>query len=152
MPGKKAAPSKPRPPLKPNADGVILLSGGNPQIPKGDGDSPVQAYIAAMPEWKSDIGRRLDAIITREVPDVKKKVRWNSPFYGTTEATWFASFHCMTKYIKVTFPDGAALEPQPAGTSKYPQVRYLDIYEGDDFDTQFADWVRQAAQLPGEKF
>jgi len=130
---------------------VVLLSGGNPQIPKGYGDAPVQAYIAAMPGWKSDLGRRLDAIIERTVPGVSKAVKWNSPFYGVEGEGWFLSFHCFTKYIKVTFFRGASLRPLPPGQSKHKDVRYLDIYEGRLDEAQFADWVKQASQLPGEK-
>ena len=129
----------------------VLLSGGNPQIPKGYGDAPVQAYIEAMPGWKRDIGRRLDAIIERSVPGVKKAVKWNSPFYGMEDDLWFLSFHCFTNYVKVTFFHGASLKPVPAGKSKYPEVRYLDIHEGQLDEEQFADWVKQASQLPGEK-
>jgi hypothetical protein len=130
---------------------VVLLSGGNPQISKGYGDAPVQAYIAAMPDWKSDLGRRIDAIIERTVPGVKKAVKWNSPFYGVDDDLWFLSYHCFTKYVKVTFFRGASLSPAPSGKSKYDEVRYLDIY-GDQFDeAQFADWVKQASKLPGEK-
>lgn len=129
----------------------VLLSGGNPQIAKGYGDAPVKAYIAAMPEWKRDIGRRMDAIIADVVPDVKKAVKWNTPFYGLEDDLWFASFHCFTKYIKVTFFQGASLEPAPKGKSKYPAVRYYDIHEGQFDEKQFADWIRQASQLPGEK-
>ena len=133
-------------------DNVVLLSGGNPQIAKGYGDAPVQAYIAAMPGWKRELGARLDAIIERTVPNVSKAVKWNSPFYGTEKDLWFASFHCMTKYVKVAFFRGAALTPVPPGKSKQEHVRYLDIYEDTSFDEeQFADWVRQASQLPGEK-
>jgi hypothetical protein len=130
---------------------VVLLSGGNPQIPKGYGNAPVQAYIAAMPGWKSDLGRRLDAIIQRAVPGVKKAVKWNSPFYGTEDDLWFLSFHCFTKYVKVTFFRGASLDPPPDGKSKYEAVRYLDIHEGEFDERQFADWVKQASKLPGEK-
>ncbi|MBP2158976.1 MULTISPECIES: DUF1801 domain-containing protein [Asticcacaulis] len=129
----------------------VLLSGGNPQIAKGYGDAPVKAYIAAMPEWKRDIGRRMDAIIADVVPDVKKAVKWNTPFYGLEDDLWFASFHCFTKYIKVTFFQGASLEPAPKGKSKYPAVRYYDIHEGQFDEKQFADWIKQASQLPGEK-
>ncbi|HUH48978.1 MAG TPA: DUF1801 domain-containing protein [Mycoplana sp.] len=141
------------PPNKPaKPDAVVLLSGGNPQIAKGYGDAPVQAYIAAMPGWKRDLGARLDAIIERTVPGVAKAVKWNSPFYGTEKDLWFVSFHCMTKYVKVAFFRGAALTPVPPGKSKQEHVRYLDIHEGAPFDDdQFADWVRQASQLPGEK-
>ncbi|ETF02630.1 histidine kinase [Advenella kashmirensis W13003] len=134
----------------PESGKVTLLSGGNPQIPKGDGDAPVQAYIKAMPEWKQDIGRRLDAIIVATVPGVRKAVKWNTPFYGKSEG-WFLSFHCFTKYIKVTFFRGTSLKPIPQGTSKHPEVRYLDIRKGELDEAQFRDWVRQASQLPGEK-
>ncbi|WP_026618831.1 hypothetical protein M728_002322 [Ensifer sp. WSM1721] len=129
----------------------VLLSGGNPQIAKGYGDAPVQAYIAAMPGWKSDLGRRLDEIIVRTVPGVRKAVKWNSPFYGVEDQAWFLSFHCFTKYVKVTFFRGTSLRPVPPGTSKHPEVRYLDIHEGQLDEAQFADWVKQASQLPGEK-
>jgi hypothetical protein len=129
-----------------------LLSGGNPQIPKGDGDAPVQAYIAAMPGWKSKVGRRLDAIIERAVSGVEKAVKWNTPFYGNENPVWFLAYHCMTKYIKVTFFDGSSLEPMPPETSKYEKVRYLHIFEDEPFDeAQFEDWVKQASKLPGEK-
>lgn len=131
-------------------DGPVLLSGGNPQIPKGDGDAPVQAYIAAMPGWKRDVGRRLDAIIERVVPDVRKAVRWNSPFYGAAGKGWFLNYHCFTKYVKVAFFNGSSLEPLPPGESKDENVRYLNIYEDGEFDAaQFEDWVRQARELPG---
>jgi hypothetical protein len=127
-----------------------LLSGGNPQIPKGEGDTPVQAYIAAMPDWKRDVGRRLDAIIERDVPNVRKAVKWNSPFYGAPgEEGWFLSFHVFTRYIKVTFFNGSSLRPRPPGESKHKDVRYLDIHEGQLDEGQFADWVKQATQLPG---
>ena len=129
-----------------------LLSGGNPQIPKGEGDAPVQAYIAAMPGWKHDIGRRLVALIAQAVPEVHKAVKWNSPFYGVPGEGWFLSFHCFERYIKVTFFQGSSLDPAPAGLSKYPQVRYLDIHEDDAFgEAQFVDWVKQASKLPGER-
>ena len=129
-----------------------LLSGGNPQIPKGYGDAPVQAYIAAMPGWKQDVGRRLDALITGALPEVRKAVKWNSPFYGVEEGVWFLGFHCMTKYVKVAFFRGAALDPVPPGPSKQAEVRYLDIRETDRIDeAQFVAWVRQAAELPGER-
>ncbi|MGB6105876.1 MAG: DUF1801 domain-containing protein [Pusillimonas sp.] len=129
----------------------VLLSGGNPQIPKGYGDAPVQAYIAAMPGWKSDVGRRLDTLIERTVPDVSKAVKWNSPFYGVEEGNWFLSFHCFTKYIKVTFFKGTSLSPIPSGKSKHKDVRYFDIYEGQLDEAQFLDWVKQASRLPGER-
>jgi hypothetical protein len=133
-------------------DKPILLSGGNPQIPKGDGDAPVQAYIAAMPGWKSDLGRRLDTLIERVVPGVRKAVKWNSPFYGAPDDQgWFLSFHVFTRYVKVTFFRGAALSPLPPGASKHKEVRYLDIYEDRFDEAQFADWVKQASQLPGER-
>ena len=128
----------------------VLLSGGNPQIAKADGDAPVQAYIAAMPGWKSDIGHRLDSLIVSTVPDVRKGVRWNSPFYGAEGEGWFLNFHCFTKYVKVAFFDGAALDPPPPGESKDANVRYLNIYENDPFDEdQFVAWVEQASRLPG---
>lgn len=131
---------------------VTLLSGGNPQIPKGYGDAPVQAYIAAMPGWKHDIGRRLDTLIARTVPDVRKAVKWNTPFYGVDGESWFVSYHCFTKYVKVAFLRGAALKPLPPGASKHEHVRYLDIREDDELDeAQFVDWVKQASQLPGER-
>lgn len=128
----------------------VLLSGGNPQIPKGDGDEPVQAYIAAMPGWKHDVGRQLDALIEEIVPDARKAVRWNSPFYGVEGQGWFVSWHCFTKYVKVTFFDGASLDPPPPESSKDPIARYLHLHEGDEVDTeQVRDWIRQAAALPG---
>ncbi|MEX0405164.1 DUF1801 domain-containing protein [Aquibium sp. LZ166] len=135
----------------PASSPVPLLSGGNPQIPKGFGNAPVQAYIAAMPGWKSDLGRRLDAIIVTTVPEVKKAVKWNSPFYGVEEGVWFLSFHCFAKYVKVTFFRGASLDPVPPGVSKHPAVRYYDIREGAFDESRFADWVKQASRLPGEK-
>jgi hypothetical protein len=129
-----------------------LLSGGNPQIVKGEGDAPVRAYIAAMPGWKRDVGRRLDAIIVRTVPGVHKAVKWNSPFYGVEGNGWFLNFHCFTKYVKVAFFRGTSLRPVPAGESKHKEVRYLDIREDDEFDEkQFALWVKQASKLPGER-
>lgn len=129
-----------------------LLSGGNPQIPLGYGDAPVQAYIAAMPGWKTDLGRRLDALIERAVPGVQKAVKWNSPFYGVEGQGWFLSFHCFTKYVKVAFFRGASLDPVPPGASKSQDTRYLDIHENDELDeAQFAAWVKQASQLPGER-
>ena len=128
-----------------------LLSGGNPQIAKGYGDAPVQAYIAAMPGWKRDVGRRLDALIVRTVPGVAKAVKWNSPFYGIEEGVWFLSFHCFTKYIKVAFFRGASLRPVPPGASKHKDVRYIDVHEGELDEVQFAAWVKQASRLPGER-
>jgi hypothetical protein len=136
-----------RPAAKP-----VLLSGGNPQIAKGDGDAPVQAYIAAMPGWKRDIGRQLDAVIVRTVPGVRKAVKWNSPFYGApNQDGWFLSFHCFTKYVKVTFFRGTSLRPVPSGASKHEEVRYVDVYEGGLDEAQLASWVQQASQLPGER-
>jgi hypothetical protein len=135
---------------------VVLLSGGNPQIAKADGDAPVQAYIAAMPGWKRDIGKRLDALIVRNVPGVRKAVKWNSPFYGIEgpedEVGWFLSFHVFTRYVKVTFFRGTSLRPVPPGASKHKDVRYLDIHEGEwgsELEAQMAKWVKQAAELPG---
>jgi hypothetical protein len=140
--GAKAKPAKP----------VKLLSGGNPQIAKGYGDAPVQAYIAAMPGWKRDVGRRLDALITRTVPNVCKAVKWNSPLYGVEEGVWFLGIHCITKYVKVAFFRGTSLRPIPPVESKQKEVRYFHIHEGDEIDeAQFAAWVKQASQLPGEK-
>jgi hypothetical protein len=145
-------PARTRPPLKPGPDGVVLLSGGNPQIPKGDGDAPVQAYIAAMPGWKRAVGKRLDALITAAVPKVTKAVKWNTPFYGLEGNGWFTAFHCFDKYIKVSFFRGTSLSPVPPGTSKQKEVRYLDVYEDPGLDeAQFKDWVKQASKLPGEK-
>lgn len=144
---KNPAPSRPQ-----AGDGPVLLSGGNPQIPKGEGDGPVQAYIAAMPGWKRDVGRRIDDIVTRTLHGVRKAVKWNSPLYGAGEEGWFLSFHCFTRYVKVTFFRGTSLKPVPPGTSKHKEVRYLDIYEDKPFDEPgFTDWVKQASQLPGEK-
>lgn len=129
-----------------------LLSGGNPQIPKGEGDGPVQAYIAAMPGWKRALGERMDALIGKAVPGVRKAVKWNSPLYGAPgEPGWFVSWHCFDKYIKVSFFRGASLTPVPEVTSKYPEVRYLHVTEDGLDEAQFADWVAQASRLPGWK-
>lgn len=129
-----------------------LLSGGNPQIPKGDGDASVQAYIAAMPGWKSQMGQQLDAIIQRNVAHVHKAVKWNSPLYGMPGDGWFLSFHCFDKYIKVAFFRGASLRPVPPETSKTAETRYFHIRENEPLDeAQFAQWVQQASQLPGER-
>ena len=128
---------------------VKLLSGGNPQIAKADGNAPVQAYIAAMPGWKRDVGRRLDALIVRAVPGVRKAVKWNSPFFGVKGEGWFLSFHTFTNYVKVAFFRGTSLRPVPPGQSKHEDVRYLDIREGDLDESQMAAWVKQAAKLPG---
>ena len=130
----------------------VLLSGGNPQIAKADGDAPVQAYIAAMPGWKGDVGRSLDALIVRTVPNVRKAVRWNSPFYGIDGQGWFLSFHCFTKYVKVTFLNGASLRPPPPVESKHHNVRYFHIHEDEQLDEDLMEhWIRQAAELPGEQ-
>jgi hypothetical protein len=127
-----------------------LLSGGNPQIAKADGNAPVQSYIAAMPGWKRDVGRQLDTLITKTVPRVQKAVKWNSPFYGVEGKGWFISYHCFAKYVKVTFFRGAALRPMPPGESKHKDVRYLDIREDEAIDEKrLAAWIRQAAKLPG---
>jgi hypothetical protein len=128
----------------------VLLSGGNPQVARGDGDAPVQEYIAAMPGWKRDVGRRLDALIVEAVPRVRKAVRWNSPFYGVEDRGWFLSFHCFTTFVKVGFFDGASLQPLPPVESKQKDVRYLHIHEDDQLDeAQFVEWAKQASRLPG---
>ncbi|RZJ16479.1 MAG: DUF1801 domain-containing protein [Brevundimonas sp.] len=131
----------------------VLLSGGNPQIAKGDGDAPVQAYIAAMPGWKSAVGRAVDDLIAREIPGVRKAVKWNSPLYGAPDQDgWFLSLHCFDRYVKVAFLNGGALTPPPPVASRHQTVRYFHIHEDDAWDQdQFADWLRQAARLPGEK-
>ena len=137
-------------PPKEEAKGPRLLAGGNPQIPKGDGDAPVQAYIEAMPGWKHDVGRYLDSLIDRNVPNVRKAVKWNSPFYGIEDQGWFLSYHCFTRYVKVTFFNGASLDPLPPGESKNQDVRYLDIHENEQLDeVLLGSWIRQAASLPG---
>jgi hypothetical protein len=143
---KKAGPSQGREVKK-----VVLLSGGNPQIAKADGDAPVQAYISAMPGWKRSLGQRLDALIMRHVPNVRKAVKWNSPFYGIEGQGWFLSFHVFTRYVKVTFFSGTSLRPvPPGGTPKSKDVRWIDIHEDDELDeAQLAKWVKQAAALPG---
>ncbi|WP_340646576.1 DUF1801 domain-containing protein [Phenylobacterium sp.] len=128
-----------------------LLSGGNPQIPKGESDAPVQAYIAAMPDWKSSVGRRIDGLIVEAVPGVRKAVKWNSPFYGVDGDGWFLSLHVYTHYIKVAFFRGRSLEPVPPEPSKSRDTRYLNIRETEPLDeAQFTDWVKQASALPGE--
>ena len=129
-----------------------LLSGGNPQIAKGDGDGPVQAYIAAVPGWRQDVARRLDALVTAAVPDVRKAIKWNSPFYGSPgQPGWFLSLHCFNNYVKVAFFQGASLNPPPPGESKQKTVRYLDIREGDLDEAQLTAWVEQARLLPEER-
>jgi len=149
MPAKKPrradSAATPRPSRAPK-----LLSGGNPQIAKADGDAPVQAYIDAMPGWKRDVGRRLDAIIVRTVPGVRKAVKWNSPLYGVGDNGFFLGIHCFTKYVKVAFFRGTSLRPPPPGPSKSGDTRYLDIREDAPLDeAQFAAWVKQASKLPG---
>jgi hypothetical protein len=155
---KAKGPAKAKKPAQASAKAkpVKLLSGGNPQIAKGYGDEPVQAYIAAMPGWKQGVGRRLDALIVRTVPGVTKAVKWNSPFYGLEgpdgKPAWFLGIHCFNKYIKVAFFRGASLRPLPPGESKQKEVRYFDIREDDPLDeAQFTAWVKQASQLPGER-
>ncbi len=157
----KASTKKPRKPKEPKpgakakpaatkAKRVKLLSGGNPQIAKAEGDAPVQAYIAAMPDWKSNLGKRLDAIIVRNVPKVSKAVKWNSPFYGIEGQGWFLTFHVFTRYVKLTFFSGASLKPVPPGAGKDKNARWVDIHEGDELDeAQMSTWVKQAAALPG---
>ena len=146
-PRKTAAEPQPRKVAKPT-----LLAGGNPQIAKANGDAPVQAYIAAMPGWKRDVGRRLDALIVRTVPGVRKAVKWNSPLYGVEGQDWFLGIHCFTNYVKVAFFRGTSLRPVPPGESKSKDTRYLDIHEDDQLDeAQLAAWVKQASQLPGER-
>lgn len=152
---KKAREGKQAPARKtaaPKTSKVKLLSGGNPRIAKGDGDAPVQAYIAAMPGWKQAVGGKIDQVITRAVPGVKKAIKWNSPFYGMEGQGWFIGFHCLTKYVKVAFLRGVHLTPVPPVASKQKEPRYLDIFEGDQLDeAQLADWALQASKLPGWK-
>jgi hypothetical protein len=137
---------------KKNDFGPKLLSGGNPQIPKGEGDGPVQDYIAAMPGWKRDLGARLDELIVSTVPDVHKAVKWNQPFYGQEDNGWFLAFRGYTKYVQLQFFRGTSLEPEPPKASKHPEVRYLDIHEDDELDeAQLRAWIEQASELPGEK-
>jgi hypothetical protein len=153
MPKKRAAKKTARRPAKRSdaSPAPKLLSGGNPQIAKGDGDAPVEAYLAAMPGWKQGVGRRLDALVVKTVPGVRKAVRWNTPFYGLEGRGWFIAFHCITKYVKVTFFKGAALTPPPPIESKVAEVRYVHLFEDEPFDErQLRDWIRQAAALPGE--
>jgi hypothetical protein len=147
---KKSATVAKRATATPTRGRVRLLTGGNPQIAKGEGDAPVKAYIEAMPGWKRDVGRRVDALIVRTVPRVRKAVKWNSPFYGVEGQGWFLNFHVFTKYIKVAFFRGTSLRPLPPGESKHKEVRYVDIREDDELDEgQMATWIRQAAALPG---
>ena len=152
---QQATPSRPPSPSRPpkaepaRCEQAVLLSGGNPQIAKADGDAPVQAYIAAMPGWKRDLGKRLDALIVRNVPNVRKAVKWNSPFYGIEGQGWFLSFHVFTRYVKVTFFRGTSLRPVPPGASKGKDARWIDIHEDELDEAQMATWVKQAAALPG---
>ena len=133
-----------------DSNGPTLLSGGNPQIPKGDGPSPVRAYIEAMPGWKHDVGRRLDELIEATVPEVQRAVRWNSPFYGVAGNGWFASYHCFTRYVKLTFFRGADLDPVPPERGKDEHARHVHLHEHDDLDVDLlTSWIRQAADLPG---
>ena len=146
---KAAKPRKTAPkPRSGNAAKLVLLAGGNPQIAKAGGDAPVQAYIAAMPGWKREVGRRLDALIVRTVPGVRKAVKWNSPFYGVEGQGWFLSFHTFTNYVKVTFFQGTSLRPAPSG-GKAKEARWIDVHEDDLDEAQMAAWIRQAAALPG---
>jgi hypothetical protein len=140
---------KPAKPVKKVGAKPALLSGGNPQIAKAYGDAPVQAYIAAMPGWKREVGQWLDALIVRTVPGVAKAVKWNSPLYGVEEGAWFLSFHCFAKYVKVAFFRGTSLRPMPPGESKQKEVRYVDIYDGAFDEEQFVAWVKQASKLEG---
>lgn len=129
---------------------VKLLSGGNPQIPKGDGDAPVQAYIAAMPGWKREVGERLDALLEKHIPDLQKAVKWNSPFYGVEGQGWFIATHVFTRFVRISFFYGQSLKPMPPGPSKDKNARYLDIHENDKVDEeQLVSWLKQAAALPG---
>jgi len=147
----KQAASKASTSTKASTKKPVLLAGGNPQIAKADGDAPVQAYIAAMPGWKRDVGRRLDALIVRTVSNVRKAVRWNSPFYGIEGQGWFLNFHCLTKYVKVAFFNGTSLRPLPPVQSKNEGTRYFHIHEDDHLDEELlASWIRQASELPGE--
>jgi len=145
-------PSRAAPRAKPAATKPKLLSGGNPQIAKADGEAPVRAYLAAMPGWKREAGQRLDALIVRTVPKVQKAVRWNTPFYGMAGNGWFLGFHCFDRYIKVTFLRGTSLDPLPPIESKVPGTRYFHVHEDEKVDEKLlTSWIRQAAKLPGEK-
>src|SRR3984893_2342661 len=150
MAGKTSAKVAKKAAAKQVATNPTLLAGGNPQIAKADGDAPVQAYIAGMPGWKRDLGKRLDALIVRNVPNVRKAVKWNSPLYGIEGQGWFLGLHTFTHYVKVAFFRGTSLRPVPPGASKGKDTRYIDIHEGDEFDeAQMASWMKQAAALPG---
>jgi hypothetical protein len=142
--------SAPAPRSRPRSK-PALLSGDNPQIAKGYGDAPVKAYLAAIPGWKRDVARRLDALIVKAAPGVTKAVKWNTPIYGAGDGTWFVGYHCFAKYVKVTFFRGTSLLPEPPGPSKHAEVRYYDVHEGKLDEAQFTAWVKQAAKLPGEK-
>ncbi|MFM7539989.1 MAG: DUF1801 domain-containing protein [Planctomycetota bacterium] len=149
--GGRNRPAKDNQPRGHQGDGERTLSGGNPQVPKGDGEAPVQEYISRMPGWKRDLGARIDAMITRLVPEVRKAVRWNSPFYGAGADGWFVSFHVFTHYVKVTFFKGLALDPlPPGGTERSGEARWIDLRENDPIDDDLMEsWIRQAAGLPG---
>ena len=149
---KKATPTKKRAskakPTKRKGKKVVLLSGGNPQIAKGDGDAPVKAYIAALPGWKSPLGKRLDVLIMKSAPKAHKAVKWNSPFYGIEGKGWFLSFHVYNRYVKVTFFRGTSLKPAPPG-GKAKDARWIDVHEDDLDEAQMVKWIKQAAKLPG---
>lgn len=148
-PAQKAWKPKPLPPVEPGT--VRLLTGGNPQIAKGDGDGPVQAYIAAMPGWKRDVGQQIDRLVSQVVPDAARAVRWNAPFWGVPGQGWFLSLGCTARYVKVAFHTGSSLVPMPPVDSKHARMRYLHVFENIALDdVQFVDWLRQASVLPGE--
>jgi hypothetical protein len=146
-PTRKAATRKPA-----KAGKAVLLSGGNPQIAKAEGDAPVQAWIAAAPGWKRGVGERIDGLVVKVLPGVRKAVKWNSPFYGADPDGWFLSLHCYDRFVRLAFFRGALMEPQPPGPSKVGDVRYLDIREDDaTTDKQITAWIRQAIKLPSVK-
>ncbi len=139
-------------PLLKSRNGTVFLSGGNPQIKKGYGDATVQKYIAAMPGWKRNVGKRIHELIVEAIPAAEEAIKWNTAFYGTKKDSWFLGFRCFTRYVKIAFFQGAELTPQPPGPSKQKHVRYLDIYDGDEIDgAQFSNWVKQASKLPGKR-
>lgn len=149
-PAKKATKAKKKIPARRATAKPRLLAGDNPQIAKGDGDAPVQAYIKAIPGWKQDVARRLDSIVTRTVPELRKAVKWNSPFYGVEGKGWFLSLHCFTKYVRLGFFNGTSMRPMPPGASSIPNLRYLDIRENDVLDeAQCVKWIKQASRMPG---